>query len=292
MKIITFACALDHHTSWLDKPYYCHQGRWDVPNSSVWVKDDTPHDTLTAKGIFTHSSNIGTYKMARELGSKRLRQHAQQFGYGSATALNLTGQLPGKLKPLTEAGDWPEWTLRSASFGYEVETTVLQVACAVGAVTNGGARMKPRLVDRIETSDGRVVPVAPERVAQACKSSTAKHLMTLMRSVVDDGSGTLAQIPGYEVGGKTGTAQLMRPNDRGVMEPSHEHRVVWFAGYVMEGDRPLVCIVMSEDPKIADKNMIYGGKYAAPIFKDIVTRALDIRSAHRESNPLNLSARR
>jgi cell division protein FtsI/penicillin-binding protein 2 len=282
MKIVTLAAALDTGAVNLGQSFYCNQGAYHVEDLGIWVKDDTPHETLSVANIFINSSNIGAYKVARQLGAERFYQYIERFGFGKKTDLSLPRQSKGILRALE---DWTPWSLRSAAMGYEVGATPLQVAMMAAAIANHGVLMKPRIVSRYEHADGTVEEVPAEAVRQACTAATARKMTQMMKGVVTEGSGKMAAIPGIQVAGKTGTAQLMLRNSEGKLEYSHEHRNVWFVGFAPADDPQIACVVLAEDPKLEDKNMLYGGKYAAPIFADLVGSALNILSTREKPQP-------
>jgi cell division protein FtsI/penicillin-binding protein 2 len=281
MKIVTVAAALDTAAVSLGQTFYCHQGAYEIPDLGVWVEDDTPYETLSVANIFINSSNIGAYKIARQLGAERFFDYLKRFGYGQKTGLALPRQAAGIMPPLEK---WTPMSLRSIAMGYENNASPLQVAMMGAAIANGGLLMKPKLVSHIEHADGRVEEVQPEPVRQSCSAATARKMTQIMEGVVNEGSGKLAAIEGVRVAGKTGTAQLRRRNAEGKMAYSSEHRAVWFVGFVPADKPQFACVVMAEDPQLEDKKLLYGGKFAAPIFADIATAALELLST-REKPP-------
>jgi cell division protein FtsI/penicillin-binding protein 2 len=287
MKIVTLAAGLDSGAVSLGQTFFCHEGAYRVEELGVWVRDDTPHGTLSVADIFINSSNIGAYKIARQLGAERFYSYIQRFGYGSKTDLPLPRQSAGILHKLE---DWSAWSLRSAAMGYEINATPLQVAMMASAIANQGVLMKPRLISRYEHADGTVEELPPQAVRQACTAATARKMTHIMKGVVTDGSGKRAAIPGVEVAGKTGTSQLMVRNADGELEYSHEHRNVWFVGFVPADDPQIACVILAQDPKLEDKSLLYGGKYAAPIFADIVGSALEILSTREQPQPGSVTA--
>jgi cell division protein FtsI/penicillin-binding protein 2 len=145
----------------------------------------------------------------------------------------------------------------------------------VAAIANKGVLMKPRLVSHFESERGEITEMKPEAMRQACSAATARKMTQIMEGVVTEGTGKLAAIPGVRVAGKTGTAQLQVRNSRGKMEYSHSHRAVWFVGFAPADDPKIACVVLAEDPQMEDKSQLYGGKYSAPIFADIISAALE-----------------
>jgi cell division protein FtsI/penicillin-binding protein 2 len=281
MKIITLAAALDTGAVNMGNYFNCNQGLYNNPDLQFNIRDDHPLGTVSVSDIFINSSNIGAYKIARQLGAERFYQYIKRFGFGEKTALPLPRQSAGLLPKLE---NWLPISLSRIAMGYENSATPLQVAMMVGAIANQGVLMKPRLVTHFQDARGPLTEVKPDAVRQACSASTARKVTQMMEGVVTKGTGKLAAIPDVRVAGKTGTAQLRVRNAHGKLEYSQSHRLVWFAGFAPADNPKVVCVVLAEDPQLADKGMLYGGKYAAPIFADIVSTALN-QMAVRELPP-------
>jgi cell division protein FtsI (penicillin-binding protein 3) len=169
------------------------------------------------------------------------------------------------------------------SIGQEVSVTALQMLSAFGAVANGGTLMQPRLVKAEFDAEGREVRrVEPRAVRQVISPETARTLTGLLVQVVEHGTGHAAAIPGYEVGGKTGTAQKLDPATK---RYSHAPGVLSFVGVAPADDPRLVMLIMLDEPK----NEKWGSEAAAPIFASIgreVLRYLEV--APRDAQPVQL----
>ena len=171
------------------------------------------------------------------------------------------------------------------SIGQEISVTALQLVAAFGAVANGGVLMQPRLVRATFDADGREIRrVEPRAVRRVISEETARTLLRLMVQIVDHGTGHAAVIPGYEVGGKTGTAQKLDPATK---RYSHAPGVLSFVGVTPADDPRFVMLVMLDEPK----NEKWGSEAAAPIFSAIgreVLRYLEVPP--RDAQPVQLMA--
>jgi cell division protein FtsI (penicillin-binding protein 3) len=208
------------------------------------------------------SSNIVMAKISDIIGADALFTMARAYGFGTATGIELPGEVRGELKLPTQ---WSGTTLNSMAYGYEVGVTPLQILCAYAAVANHGVLMKPFVVRSVVGSGNAVVVERrPEAVRRVISRSAAAVLTQMFRGVVEKGTGIPAKIPGLSVAGKTGTA-------RRVIEGKYSQSdyTASFAGYFPAEDPAVVCLVMIENPR--DRGYT-GGLAAAPVFKAIAER--------------------
>lgn len=172
------------------------------------IKDSFNHEdyTLTLAGVLRYSSNTGISNFGIEIPSATRYKYLEKFGFGTESEVHFEGESSGILHPYET---WDKMTNYATMFGQGVSVTTIQMASAYQAIANGGVRLDPVLVDSCTKSDGSVVQVAPQSITRVVKESTADLTLELMEKVVEFGGvGKTAQIPGYRVGGKTGTAQL------------------------------------------------------------------------------------
>ena len=227
----------------------CGSGKHRFENRLV--RDDHPEDELDVTGILVRSSNIGVAKIGRMLGKHRLQSYVENFGFGQLTGVGLAGESRGIVTPPSK---WTEtYTTVSVSFGQEIATTVLQLGLGVSALVNGGVYNGPRLVARIERPDGihETPPLAEGEPVISERSSVMVREM--LAEVCEEGSGKPARVPGYRVGGKTGTSEKFDGKvKRGYVSS--------FVGFAPVEDPRLVVVVMVDDPKGAR----YGRVVAAP----------------------------
>ncbi|MEV6160459.1 penicillin-binding protein 2 [Streptomyces sp. NPDC052052] len=236
-------------------------------------KDDIDHETwsLTLNGVLAKSSNIGTILATGELGStqaeanKVLYSYLRKFGIGSPTGLDYPGETPGIL---AKPGDWSTSQQYTIPFGQGLSLNAMQAASIYSTIANGGVRVAPTLVRGTTGPDGRFEAApAPERT-RVVSEKTAKTLATMLESVVSDeeGTGTKAQIPGYRVAGKTGTANRVDP-----VRGGYRGYTASFAGFAPADDPQITVYCAIQNPT---KGSHFGGQTCGPIYKQVMEFAL------------------
>ena len=244
-------------------------------NGSITIAKTTIHDWkkygwLTFSEVLQNSSNVGSIKVGMALGADRYHHYMSAFGFGALTGVGLSGESRGLLR---EPSRWSALSLPTMSIGQEVSVTALQMVAAFGAIANGGTLMQPRLVRSIFDANGREVRrFDPVAVRQVVSKETADTLTRILTRVVTTGTGHNAAIIGYDVAGKTGTAQKLDPATR---RYSRAPGVLSFVGFAPTDAPRFVMLVMLDEPK----NEKWGSEAAAPIFSAIgrdVLRYLDV----------------
>jgi len=228
------------------------------------VDEDKHHNygVLSFTDVIVKSSNVGAIKIGLRVGPERLGLYARRYGFGHANSPDFPGESPGIL---WDPAKQSESALASMSMGYQVGVTPLQMAAAVSSVANGGELVQPRVV-RAVIRDG-VRRLVPRKVLdRAVDRDTAAEVTGIMEAVVERGTGKPAQIDGYTIAGKTGTAQKVE-NGR----YSNTDYNVSFVGFVPSRKPVFTIVVVVDSPH---KVPPYGATVAAPIFKRIATAAL------------------
>lgn len=284
-KIVAAAGVLNEGIATPQTGVFCHNGQYN--EGKISVPDHHPYGNLTLEGVLVKSSNIGAYKFARQLGPKRFYQYTSDWGFGRKTGILLRGESSGIARNTNNAVDFSR-----ASYGYALNVTPLQMACAYGAIGGDGRLLKPKIVKALVANDGTVVESFPsEVVSQVIRPDTARKMREALAKVTETGgTATLAAVPGHRVAGKTGTALRHNPNGRGYLPNSY---TVSFAG-IMPADKPaFVGIVVIDDPRTT-KVSRYGGTIAAPAFGKIAARAatyLNIQPTEPVAAPLATAER-
>jgi cell division protein FtsI (penicillin-binding protein 3) len=231
----------------------------------IHVADRTIHDaeprgtqTMTTDQILSRSSNVGVVTIAEALGRDRVQEWIHRFGFGRRTGIDYPGETKGIVLPSEK---WSGSTIGNVPIGQGIAVTPVQMIAAYGAIANKGVLVEPHLVDRVGNG-ARVQPVR-RRILTAKTADEVRHML---REVVEEGSGTAAQVPGYRIAGKTGTAA--KPDSSGGYSTSAY--VASFVGLVPAKDPRLVILVTVDEPKGA----IWGGVVAAPAFAEIANFAL------------------
>jgi len=267
-KIILAAAALEERVVTPDSRFYGENGAITIARTTIhdWKK----YGWLTFSEVLQNSSNVGSIKVGLALGTQRYYRYMTAFGFGAPTGVDLAGESRGLLR---DPARWSELSLPTMSLGQEISVTALQMVAAFGAIANDGTLMRPRIVRAVFDTDGREVRrFEPTKVRQVISKETAQTLTRLLVRVVQDGTGHNAAIAGYDVGGKTGTAQKLDPATR---RYSRAPGVLSFVGFAPVEAPRFVMLVMLDEPK----NEKWGSEAAAPIFAAIgrdVLRYLDV----------------
>jgi cell division protein FtsI (penicillin-binding protein 3) len=251
-----------------DETIYCHDGLYVIGGRRL--HDAFPHGNLTFEQIVVKSSNIGMAILAGRMGNQAIYDTVRGFGFGRPTGIDFPGEAAGSVVPLRL---WTSYSTTSVPMGHEIAVTPLQMVTAFSAIANDGVRLKPRLIRARLDDEGSVVDefTGPEPVGRALPIETARYFtkQVLVAVVNGTGSASNAAIPGYQVLGKTGTAQVPYADRRGY-EPN-----AYLASFV--GAAP------AEDPQVAVLVMIrkpnpvkgyYGGVVSAPVVGDVLASTL------------------
>jgi cell division protein FtsI (penicillin-binding protein 3) len=264
MKTFTLAAALEAGRVTPASTFDCQSGR-PLYIGKTPIHDDHPEGVLTAAAVYQRSSNIGTVKIARQLGKQRLHEALVRFGFGRRTGVGLEGEVPGRLHPVHK---WGEVHFANVAFGHGLTVTPLQIVAGFAAVANGGLYKPPRLALHVIDPDGRKLAVALPKGAPAerrvVSAETARTMLSIMRGVTGEmGTARRAAIPGYAVAGKTGTAQK-------VVNGKYAAWVASFIGIIPADDPRLVIGIVIDEPEPEHR----GGMVAAPAFKQVAEAAL------------------
>ena len=240
---------------------------WEVARG-VTVRDKQhKKDFLSIPEIMQLSSNIGAGKIALELGAKNLFYYIKAFGFGTKTDINFNGESKGNVPPYTK---WTKVDTATKGYGYGVATTPIQLINAYSAIANGGILMQPHLIDRIEYAGGSVEKLSkPVKIRRVLKEETTQTMKKVLQSVVEAGSGKRAQIKGYQVAGKTGTAEKLS-KEGGYAKRNH---IVSFCGFLPVSDPQFTILVVLDNPT----KYTFGGTAAAPVFKEIAEHLLVLK---------------
>jgi cell division protein FtsI (penicillin-binding protein 3) len=261
-KIVTASAALEQK---LLKPTDMVDTNPGVIRFGSRVVDEDKHHNygvLSFTDVIVRSSNVGAIKIGLRVGSERLGLYARRFGFGHPTSPDFPSESPGIL---WDPAKQSESALASMAMGYQVGVTPLQMASAVSSVANGGDLVQPRVV-RAVIRDGARRPVPRKVLGRAIDAATAADVTAIMEAVVERGTGRSAQIDGYTIAGKTGTAQKV-VNGR----YSNTDYNVSFVGFVPSRKPVFTIVVVVDSPH---KVPPYGATVAAPIFKRIATAAM------------------
>lgn len=272
-KLITAAGSLEENIEDRNSLVITEGGTYDL--YGMKIEDSHRATSMTFQQTIEQSSNIGFMKIAKKLGKEKFYKYSRDFGIGIYTGIELPSENKGMLK---NPEDFSYETLEFSAIGYQVMVNSLQLAMSYSAVANNGVLMKPYILKKELTYNGKiVVENSPMVVRQVISEKTAKTLSNLLTGVVTRGTGRDARIEGVNIAGKTGTAQ--KYIDGKYTSSSH---ISSFIGY-FPSENPLILIsVTLDNPKSGE---YYGGKVAAPIFKKITQRVLNYYTQIDYSNP-------
>ena len=260
-KIVVTAAGLQEATIAPMDRVYCngefHLGAWTFKD---WKEGG--HGSVDLQKALAQSCNIFYYQAGLKIGGAAITKYARAFGFGAATGVELGGEKLGLIpQPKGRRKSWQGGDIVNMSIGQgQVLVTPLQVARFMAAVANGGVLWKPRLVERIERPDRGVLYSDPGQVAGHVELSPAvwAFLRQALWAVVNDGTGIGAKIPGIDIAGKTGTAQMVAHSKA---EKGQDH--AWFAAFAPVRDPEVVVVVLVERGG-------KGGQVAAPIARRIL----------------------
>jgi len=255
-KIFLLAAALEEGAASPKEIFFCENGSYLVGGKVI--HDSQKHRWLSLKDIIKVSSNIGAAKVGRKLGKTKFQRYLKGFGFGAKTGIDLPGEVSGFLPPLQ---DWSEVGLANISFGQGIAVTPLQLTVALAAIAHDGVLMRPYIVKAVQERGGQIIRENhPRAVRRVISSGTAQVVRGILKTVLEEGgTGTAARIAGYEVAGKTGTAQKASATTRGYSDK----RMASFVGLAPAENPQVVLSVILDEPE----GVSYGGVVAAPAFR-------------------------
>ena len=240
----------------------CENGAYQIIPTKQF-QDHEPHGELSISEIFINSSNIGIIKAIENIGAGSLYDYARKFGFGIKSGVNLPGETAGILRPYK---DWSRLSGPSISIGQEMSVNTLQLALAYSAVANGGYLIAPKIIKNISGANYLDTDFKSNPIRRVMSNKTSEIILKMMASVVTNGTAKNAQIPGFQIGGKTGTAEKYING-----KYSKEKFISSFAAIFPLDNPKYVCIVSVDSPKYGYH---WGNETAAPIVKEIFQRII------------------
>ncbi len=261
-KIVTAAAAIEEKVISPGNVIYCENGKWFVRNH--YLRDVHPYGTLKVSEIIEKSSNIGTVKIAMKLGEEKLYEYCRKFGFGRPTEIDLPGEIGGILRPLNM---WSGYSITAVPIGQEVGINALQGIKAMAVIANGGYSIQPHILKGFKENKSEIfIPWKGQERQRILSQETCEILTKILQEVTGPaGTAPLANIPGYNISGKTGTAQKIVNGHY-----SKDRFVASFVGFLQHKDARMLVLVKVDEPK----PVYYGGLVAAPAFKNIMWRSL------------------
>lgn len=275
-KPIIAATALDAKT-------YTEDTVWHDPGE-VWASghairnwDDESYGDVRMIDILKFSINTGFAHVGLETGGGILTDYAKRFGFGKTTGIELPGEgegilfNPEEMRPIDVA---------TMSIGQSIATTPLQMVQAYSAIANGGKMVRPHLIRSIVNADGSVYQETKTEISgRPVSEAVANSVKNMMEKEVSEGGGGNARVPGYHMGGKTGTAQKIDTEHGGYLEGQY---IASFCGFGPTEDPRVICLVVLDNPQ----GMFYGGMVAAPVFSEIMGQTMRYLGIHAIEEPV------
>lgn len=279
-KIVVISGAMNEGVVGLNDRFDCENGAWLYAGRIL--HSSHPFGILPVEMILVKSDNIGAAKIGLKLGASRLAEYIRRYGFGRKTGIVLPGEVSGIAHPLSK---WTGLSITRIPMGHEIAATPLQMVMAMNAIANGGNLMKPMIVKRLLDTDGvPMMTYAPQLAGTCIAPRTTEMMTTAMRKVVGpDGTASKAAVEGYDVAGKTGTAQKIE-NGQYVRKYYSS-----FIGYLPASNPELSILVSIDDPTVG----YYGGSVAGPVFRTVAEQVAQYLSIPPQiTNPKTLASLR
>ena len=269
-KFVTAAASIDLGLTYNERTFESGS-YWEVGGGRVRNSDGRVFGSISFLEAMERSDNITFAKLSAEMGPERFHPYIRNFGFGGRSGVDFPGEIAGMVATPRLSGQALQWA--NTGFGQGIAVTPLQLLNALCSIANGGNLMRPYFVREIRDSQGRLIErVEPEVLGQPVGSSTAVQVSQLLRSVVVNGNGNRADVAGYYVAGKTGTAEIPEGGVYG------SGRIASFVGFAPVDDPALAVLVILYSPKVESP---YGGVLAAPVFKEIMEESLEYLGVKR-----------
>lgn len=264
-KTITLAAGLDSgkispETTFVDTGSVQEAG-YTIKNSDLKA-----YGVQTMSQLLEKSLNTGAIFVEKQIGNKNFYDYLKRFGFGEPTGIDTAGETSGNLKSLENLKI--DINYFTAAFGQGLSVTPIQLVSAYNAIANGGVLMKPQIVEKIIHADESEEDIQPKEVRRVLTEKTALQTSQLLRNVVVLGHGKKADVPGYLVGGKTGTAQVASSNSRGYEEGKS---IGSFAGFAPLNNPRFTVLVKIDNPK----DVQWAESSAAPTFGEMMKFLLE-----------------
>jgi len=264
-KPITMAAGLDSgrvspETTFVDTGFVKEAG-YTIKNSDL-----KSYGLQTMSQVLEKSLNTGAIFVEKHVGNKNFSDYLKRFGFGEPTGIEIAGEASGNLKNLENFKR--DIQFFTAAYGQGITVTPIQLVSAYNAIANDGVLMKPQIVEKIIHSDGSEEDIQPQEIRRVITEKAAYQTSQLLRNVVVLGHGKRADVPGYQVAGKTGTAQVASLNSRGYEEGK---TIGSFAGFAPVNNPRFTVLVKIDDPKEVE----WAESSAAPMFGELMKFLLE-----------------
>jgi cell division protein FtsI (penicillin-binding protein 3) len=274
-KVVTASAAIEEKVMPITTMIDTNPGVIHIAGRPKPVTEASHHNygVLSFEDVIVHSSNVGAIKIGFRVGTERLSKYVGLYGFGHPVSPDFPGESPGIV---WNPSKWTDSALASVSMGYQVGVTPLQMVTAISSVANGGELIEPRVI-RAVYRDGRRYAVQPKIVRRTVSADTAATLTGIMEGVVERGTARLAQMPGFTVAGKTGTAAKLVNGHYSTSDYNAS-----FVGFVPSRNPVIAIIVVTDSPHGGPTT---GGPVSGPVFKRIAEATLRYLGVGPSINP-------
>lgn len=245
---------------------YVDTGEVKEAGYKIQNSDKKAYGTQTMTQVLEKSLNTGVIWIEKMVGNAIFADYVKRFGFGEKTGIELPGEVRGNISNMSVLKR--NINFYTVAFGQGITVTPIQLAMGYGALANGGTLMRPHVIDKLVYTDGKEEEIKPEKVRQVVSEDTAKAMGQMLRSVITNGHGKRGDVPGYLIGGKTGTAQVAKSGGGGYEEGIN---IGSFAGYGPINDPQFVVVVKLNNPK----NVEWAESSAAPTFGKVMKFLLE-----------------
>jgi len=264
LKLFSMITILERNPDILKKTFTCDG---EIKIGEITINCISTHGRVSCEDIIAYSCNVGQISAMKHIKKAHLYDTLKRFGFGSATGVEIPGESSGILRPYS---GWSGLSKYSIAIGQEISVTSIQLTAAVSAIANRGVYMVPAVVEGIENERGQLIQrFYPRSRGKVVNEAVAARIMDMMKEVIRRGTGTLADLAHYRVGGKTGTGQ--KSMKRGGYIP--DTYSASFVGVAPFNDPDVCILVLLDEPKLITS----GGRGAAPVFAEIAGRILPYR---------------
>ena len=259
-KPFTVAAGLELGNLTGDETYYCG-GKLHVGDYDIHCNNRSGHGTQTLRQAIENSCNVALMEIGADLGVEEFTRYQEQFGFGKQTGIDLPGEQEGVLYT---AENMDSASLATNAFGQNFDVTMTQMAAGFCSLINGGEYYQPHVVKQIQDENGNVTENKDSvLIGRTVSEETSQIIKDYMYSVVEEGTGSSAAVEGYDIGGKTGTAEK-HPRGQG-------NYLVSFIGYAPQEDPQVMIYVVIDEPNVAvQSDSQLATTLAADIMKEIL----------------------
>ena len=263
-KIVSATVALDNQIVQLKDEFFCENGSFYY--NEVKIRDHEKYGLLTFSQVLEQSSNVGIIKITELLDIRSFYQYIKRFGFGLKTNISLPGEAKGLIR---ETENWSKISPGILSMGQEISVTALQLAMAYSAVANGGFLLKPTIVKQVMDHNRKIdVSHGSNVLRRIASKKTMQSIRHILKKTVDSGTASPAQIPGWDIAGKTGTAQKFINGAY-----SDTKFISNFVGFFPVSNPQLLCVILIDEPR---SGYHWGAIGAAPVFKKVIQRIINM----------------